>query len=313
MSAPFPCEGILAALAIPTDADRRVRRSALARHLAWLGEHGVDAVFGLASSTEFPLFSLEERKAALATIAELAEPLPVVANISDIRSETVAELARFARRLELPGVAIMPPSFYPVSAADQLAFLLHTAETAQLPVMLYNFPELTGNRLGLETIAAFADRAPMAAIKQSGDEFAYHRELIALGREKDFVVFSGADTRLPEVFSLGATGCVGGFANFVPEYLVETFRICRKGAAGDAAAITDRLRTIGSIIDRLQFPRNVTAGLEARGFDPGEPRTIVSQESRQLYLDVIADLQRSFRAWDLAVADNPTIINALAD
>ena len=69
--------------------------------------------------------------------------------------------------------------------------------------MLYNFPELTGKRIDLPTIAAFADRAPMIGIKQSGGEFAYHQDLIALGREKGFAVMSGSDTRLPEVFQAG--------------------------------------------------------------------------------------------------------------
>ena len=154
------------------------RRDAFAHHhnldgftdraLDWLGEDDE--------------LSLEQRKAALDAIAELAAPLPVIANVSDIRPGVVAELARFASRLGLPGIGIMPPSFYSVSDADQLAFFLHAADAAQLPVMLYNFPELTGNRIAMDTIAAFGDRAPMVAIKQSGREFEYHNELIALAQ-----------------------------------------------------------------------------------------------------------------------------------
>jgi hypothetical protein len=36
-----------------------------------------------------------------------------------------------------------------------------------------------------------------------------HRHLVALGREKRFVVMSGSDTRLPEVFALGVAA-IGG-------------------------------------------------------------------------------------------------------
>ena len=101
------------------------------------------------------------------------------------------------------------PSYYEISSREMRSYLDLLVPQLPLPVMLYNFPELTGKRIDLATIAAFADRAPMCAIKQSGGEFAYHRELIALGREKNFSVFSGADTRLPEVFALGASGCIG--------------------------------------------------------------------------------------------------------
>jgi 4-hydroxy-tetrahydrodipicolinate synthase len=97
---------------------------------------------------------------------ELAALLPVIADISAIRLDEVIALGRFARRLGLPGVVLMAPHFYPMSQADLLEFFLRAADGVDLPICLYNFPELTSNRIGLETVAAFADRAAMAGIKQ---------------------------------------------------------------------------------------------------------------------------------------------------
>ncbi|MBI2497234.1 MAG: dihydrodipicolinate synthase family protein [Opitutae bacterium] len=132
MSAPFPRKGILAALWLPTDASGRLLRAGLARHLGFLKSHGVHGVLALGSTGEFPRFELGQRKRMLATIAELAAPLPVIANISDIRPKAVAELGGFARKLGLPGVAIMPPGFYPSSQADLLAHFLHAADRSGL-------------------------------------------------------------------------------------------------------------------------------------------------------------------------------------
>lgn len=305
MQTPFPREGIFAALAIPTDAEGRVMRPALTEHLDWLRARGVHGVLALGSTGEFPYFTVKERKAILGVVAELAAPLPVIANISDIRPQAVAELGRFARRLELPGVAIVPPYFYPVSDADQLAFFEHVAEAAQLPVMLYNFPELTGNRIAIETVAAFAERQPMAAIKQSGGEFSYHEALIALGREKNFAVFSGADTRLPEAFGLGAAGCIGGLVNFVPEDMVTIFNLCRKGEPGDPEPPRARLSEVGQWLDRLTFPLNVAAGMEARGLHPGHPKAIVSPASAARYGEIVAGLRACFERWGLPLLNRP--------
>jgi 4-hydroxy-tetrahydrodipicolinate synthase len=305
MQTPFPREGILAALAIPTDAEGRVMRPALTEHLHWLRARGVHGVLALGSTGEFPYFTVKERKAILGVVAELAAPLPVIANISDIRPQAVAELGRFARQLQLPGVAIVPPYFYPVSDADQLAFFEHVAEAAQLPVMLYNFPELTGNRIAIETVAAFAERQPMAAIKQSGGEFSYHEALIALGREKNFAVFSGADTRLPEAFGLGAAGCIGGLVNFVPEDMVTIFNLCRKGEPGDPEPPRARLSEVGQWLDRLTFPLNVAAGMEARGLQPGHPKAIVSPASAARYAEIVAGLRACFERWGLPLVQRP--------
>ncbi|MBI5767267.1 MAG: dihydrodipicolinate synthase family protein, partial [Verrucomicrobia bacterium] len=223
--------GIYSAQWIPVDAAGRVDRAALAAHIEFERDHGIAGVLALGSTGEFPHFSVDERKQVLATVAELAAPLPVIANVSDIRPRAAIELGRFAKSLGLPAIGLMPPSFYPMSQPDILAFFLHVAEAVDLPVMLYNFPELCGKRIDLETVAAFADRAPMCAIKQSGGEFEYHRQLIPLGREKGFVVMSGADTRLTEVFALGGAGCIGGLVNIVPELMVELYQACSGSGA----------------------------------------------------------------------------------
>lgn len=300
-SASLP-KGIFSAQWIPTDATGRVDRASLASHLEFEKRAGISGVLALGSTGEFPHFTVDERKAVLATVAELAAPLPVFANVTDIRPKAAIELGRYAKTLGLPAIALMPPVFFPVSQADMLAYFLHVADAVGLPVMLYNFPELTGKRIDLPTVAAFAERAPMLAIKQSGGEFAYHKDLIALGREKNFAVMSGSDTRLPEVFQLGAAGCIGGLVNLVPELMVLIDRVCRQGQAGDPAVAGAAMVEIGRIIDQLAFPLNVAAGLEARGFKPGAPKTIVSPESRTLYTKIVNELAALFTRLNLAPA-----------
>ena len=295
-------KGIFSAQWIPTDPSGRIDRASLASHLEIEKRAGINGVLALGSTGEFPHFTVDERKQTLELIAELAAPLTIFANITDIRPRAAIEIGRCAKSLGLAAVAMMPPVFYPVSQADMLAYFLHVAEAVELPVMLYNFPELTGKRIDLPTIAAFADRAPMIAIKQSGGEFAYHKELIALGREKRFAVMSGSDTRLPEVFALGGAGCTGGLVNIVPELMVHIYRICGEGRTGDAALAAERMREVGRVIDQLTFPLNVAAGLEARGINPGAPKTIVSAESRALYTKIVQEFRALFAAWQLEPA-----------
>ena len=271
-----PRQGIFAALWLPTDSEGNLQKAGLARNLDFMKRQGINGVLALGSTGEFPQLSVEQRKRALAAVAELAAPLPVIANISDIRPGAVATLGRFARDLGLPAVAIMPPGFFPSTQDDLLAHFIHAADASGLPTFLYNFPELTGTRVNIKTVAAFADRADMAGIKQSGGEFDYHKELIALGRAKNFCVFSGSDTRLPEVLALGAVGCIGGLANIVPDLMVHLYRVCREGAAGSVSPAFERLREVGALVDRLTFPLNVAAGMEARGLEPGAPKAIVS-------------------------------------
>lgn len=302
MTSTHPKNGILAALWLPTNADGDLLKDALGSNIAWLKAKGVHGVLALGSTGEFPQLSVERRKEAISLIVELSAPLPVVVNISDIRPAAVAELGRHARLVGATSVAIMPPGFYPATQDDVLAHCLHAAERADLPVFLYNFPELTGTRIDIETVAKFADRANMAGIKQSGGEFDYHKELIALGREKNYVVFSGADTRLPEVFALGAVGCIGGLVNIVPELMLDLYQICREGRPGDVTPSFEKVRFTGAMVDRLTFPLNVAAGITARGRPVGEPKAIVSPESKRVYDGIVRDLAEAFERWGLDIA-----------
>lgn len=302
MSLPYRPKGIYSALWIPTDARVQLDRAALATLIGFQRSHGLHGILALGSTGEFPQFSVEERKEALRTVIELADGLPVIANITDIRPRAAVELGRYARSLGAVAVGLMPPMFFPVSPADQLAYFLHVADAVDLPVMLYNFPELTGKRIELPTIAAFADRAPMCAIKQSGREFAYHKDLIALGREKGFAVMSGADTRLPEAFALGAAGAIGGLVNIVPELMVGLYQRCVEGRPGATDLAAAQMVEAGRIVDQLTFPMNVAAGMEARGLPTGVPKMIVSEESTTLYRKIVAEMTHFFTANRLAPA-----------
>jgi 4-hydroxy-tetrahydrodipicolinate synthase len=295
----YPTKGIFAALWLPTDEDGVLLKTELAQNIAFLKACGVNGILALGSTGEFPQFELEERKHVIEAVAEYASPLPVIANVSDIRPRAVAELGRFARKLGLPAIAIMPPGFFPSSQEDALAHFLYAADSSGLPTFLYNFPELTGTRIAPETIAAFADRAPMAGIKQSGREFEYHKTLVALAREKGFVVFSGADTRIPEVLALGAAGCIGGLVNIAPELMVHLYRVCAEGAAGSVSPAFERLKQVGATVDRLTFPLNVAAGMEARGLFTGAPKAVVSSRSWDIYSGIVSELRACFAEWGL--------------
>lgn len=296
-----PREGIFAALWIPTDEDGRLMRAELTRHLNWMIGKGLHGVLALGSTGEFARMNLPQRQEVLETVTELSAPRPVIANISSIRLEDVITLGRFAARSGAVGVALMPPVFFPLPQKDILEFFLRAAEAIDLPFYLYNYPEVTGNRIGLEIIAEFADRAQMAGIKQSGGELTYHDDLIRLGREKDFSVFTAADPFLATYLDKGAAGCLGGLANLVPEYMLEVYDACREGHSGSVAETSRRLERVGEILSPLALPMNVRSGVEARGFNPGALKTVVSRDTLAVYGGVVKELQDAFAEWELPV------------
>ncbi|HRJ71555.1 MAG TPA: dihydrodipicolinate synthase family protein [Terrimicrobiaceae bacterium] len=294
-----PRSGIHVALWIPTDAGGKLQRDLLTAHVEWLRAKGLHGILALGSTGEFARMNYDQRETILAAVIEAAAPLPVIANISSIRLQEVIALGQSAERLGAVGVAIMPPPFFPLAQDDILEFFLRAAEKISLPVYLYNYPEVTGNRIGLEVISAFSDQCHMAGIKQSGNELDYHHDLIQLGREKDFSVFTAADPLLGKYLDLGADGCLGGMANFAPEYMLEIYDASRAGRTADASVSASRLAAIGSTTGALCLPLNVRSAFEARGFDPGAFKTIVSPRTMAIYRSTVDQLRSRFAEWEL--------------
>ncbi|MDR1788940.1 MAG: dihydrodipicolinate synthase family protein [Opitutaceae bacterium] len=292
-----PRAGILAALWLPMDARGRLLKTALRENINWLREKGIYGILALGSTGEFARLTLAQRLEALEAVAELAPDLPLIANITSIRLDEVVAVGRRAKALGYAGAAIMPPPFYPINPNDMLAFFLAAAGAVKLPFYLYNFPELSGKRIGIEVVRRFAEKADMAGIKQSGGEVEYHKELIALGQKKRFSVFTGQDCRLPEMFAWGADGCIGGLTNIVPDIMIDIYKMCREGRSGDLEKAGRRMGQVGQVAARLNFPLEVMAGMEAMGRPVGAAKQIVSPQTAKLYAQVVAAYKKLFASW----------------
>lgn len=282
---------------MPTDTQGRLLETAVRENIAYLQRSGVHGLMVLGSTGEFPFFSADERVALLRQLADLAGPLPRIANISDIDPRVVARLARAAGETGCAAVAVLPPWYYPIQQPDLLEFFLRAAEAAApLPVFLYNFPERVGTSILPETIAAFAQRAALAGVKLSGGAWSLHAEVLAVARDKGFAVLTGWDTRLADALALGCSGAISGFANFTAELLVAVFRALEAKDPEAARLPTHQLRETAAVLEGLLFPHDVAAGMAARGFITGEPKSAVSASTRAAREAATRVLRQQFQA-----------------
>ncbi len=296
-----PRGGVLAAIMTPTDADGALMKGSLGANLDFLKGAGIGGLMVLGSTGEFVRISKRVKIDVLEGVAERnAGDFPMVANCSANSVAEVRELARVAQGLGYAGISLMPQWFFAQPQEDMLEFFLRCAEGCELPFLLYNFPERTGNRIGPETVDEFAKRADMFAIKQSGAEFSYINELVEIGGRRNFAVFAGADTRIPEIMKLGCAGCIGGLTNIVPEYMGELYSLSKGGGKGERIeTLSERMREVGKIIDRAGFPINVAFGMAARGLEAGVPKSPLGAGTKAQGDGIISELRALFTKWGL--------------
>ena len=291
--------GVIPALWIPTDAEGSLMEKEFIRFIQFGVKSGVQGFMVLGTTGEFLHLEIPVRKRVIEVVQENAGGLPLMVNISDIRPRVVVELGRFCRSQGVAAVSLLPPYYYPLAPDDLLEFFLRSGEASGLPVFLYNFPERVGYKIGLDTIAATADRLPMLGIKQSGGDFEYHRDLVALGRQKGFATITGGDTTLPEAMAVGVDGVVSGLSNALADLVVAVYSQVKAGKTRAEIPEAEWMTQVGGRLSAMEFPFNVGAVLAARGFDLGHPKMLVSPKSQARFEVLKMEFQRLFRDWGL--------------
>ena len=287
--------GVFCALWTPTDPAGEILWSGLNRHINSLTAAGIHGFMALGSTAEFPHLTLEQRKQILARLADTK--LPLIANVSDISHRHAVHLSRHAKEVGAVASAILPPWFFPLAQRDLAQFFITISQESSMPLVLYNFPEVTGKKIELDTIRRVAEMVPVLAVKQSGGEFAYHHDLLKLSREVGFSVLTGADTQLEEALKLGCAGTVSGLANAVPETLCQVFDAFGRGeSSSDKSAF---LSELGRCVGSLEFPLNVKAAIAARGFETGALKNPITEETRLAYENLKKELEALFSRFPL--------------
>jgi dihydrodipicolinate synthase/N-acetylneuraminate lyase len=136
-------------------------------------------------------------------------------------------------------------------------------------------------------------------VKQSGDDFGDHVPLVKLARSKNFVVLTGADARLKEALDLGVCGSITGMANAVPDLMVPIFSAFQAGEPKEPGVAAERMKILGTLLDKIWFPLNISALMRARDLPVGEPKEVISPETDQRCGKLIEELRSLFKEWKL--------------
>jgi dihydrodipicolinate synthase/N-acetylneuraminate lyase len=282
--------GVFCALWTPTNRDGAILWPALERNLEFITGAGIHGFMALGSTAEFPHLSVGQRKEILERIVRTQ--LPVIANVSDVSHRVAIDLARHARDAGAVAIAMLPPWFFPASQADLAEFFISVAKGSGMPLVLYNFPEVSGKKIEADTIKRVADEVRVLAVKQSGGDFQYHHDLLRLAQQNAFAVLTGADTRLGKCLMMGCAGAVSGLANAIPEVLVRLYNLVQKKETAPRESAL--LMELAERMTRIEFPYNVKAAIAARGYETGEPKNPPSAGTLERYGALREDLTRLF-------------------
>ncbi|MDG5818987.1 dihydrodipicolinate synthase family protein [Natronococcus sp. A-GB7] len=212
--------GITCPTVTPFDGGE-IDEAALLDLLAHLREGGIDSVFACGTSGEFPSLGPEERRRVIELTVDHADG-PVIACAGATSVDEAVTHVGNAADAGADAAALVPPYFTPANApSGNERFFERVAEETTLPIVLYNIPQYTGQRIEPETVAALAEREAFVGIKDSSGDLTYFQSLV---RETpaEFLCLMGYDSLLVPSIRLGGDGGINALSNVVPRTFSET-------------------------------------------------------------------------------------------
>jgi len=257
--------GVIPALVTPLDASGRLDPSGLERLLDHVLSAPVAGVSPCGSTGEGSLLPLELRldlvRAVAARIGAL-ELIPGVAGPSV--SQAIADISAYASA-GATAVLVPPPWYYPLGPVEVMHFYSALAERAEVPLVLYNIPQMTKVALPPQVVAELADHPNIVGMKDSSRDFEYFQAVVAGASGKAFFVLTGTDTMLAASVAAGGSGTIAASVNVVPALVHDLFEAAVAGRVEEANRLQYRVTQVVNAARSEGFPAGWKAAAEALG------------------------------------------------
>lgn len=224
---------------------------------------GVHGIFAFGTNGEAYILSTKEKEEILeATIDQVKGRIPVYAGTGCISTRDTVYLSKRAEAMGADVLSIITPSFALASQKELYDHFCEVAKHVNIPIVLYNIPARTGNKLLPETVAKLAkDVDVIMGAKDSSGDFENLKAYIDLTRDigKDFAVLAGNDGNILPGLKAGGAGGVAGRANIWPKTIASIYDYFM---AGD--------------LEKAQQAQDSIVALQ-RVFKFGNPNTIIKK------------------------------------
>lgn len=225
--------------------DGRIDKKGMGNLIDFLINSKVDGLFFLGSGGEFSQMSVDFRKEVAAFATQYVNGhVPVLIGTGSTSTKETISLSLHAKEIGADGIVVINPYYWPLSEDHLFQHYAEIAKSVDLPILLYNFPELTGQDLSPEFVLKLVEAYPnFIGIKETVEAVGHTREMIlkVKQRKPDFAVFSGYDDHLLNTLSLGGDGSIPATANFAPELSIGIYQAFKQGNYGKAIELHRKL------------------------------------------------------------------------
>ena len=266
-------EGIYTPVITPYWDDFSIDYERLAEIVDFLIDSGVHGIISAGTTGEYYAQSMQERFELMKFIKQqIKGRTSYIVGTGAIRTEDSLEYARGAVEVGADAILVATPPYAIPTERENALHALAIDRVANLPILLYNFPDRMGAHMGEEYLDRVGRSPNFCAIKESSGS---PNRVHLLARDYPHIQLScGMDDQALEFFAWGARSWVCAGSNFAPEIHIALYRACAlEGDFDKGRKIMSAMMPLMAVLEQGgKFIQCVKHGMTGRNLPSGPPR-----------------------------------------
>ena len=267
--------GIFPPLTTPFDHNGDIWKIKVEHNVARLNLTGVAGYAVIGSTGESKLLTTDEKVKLWEWVAQYAGPEKILIAGTGVESvrETVA-LTNRAAEIGYKVALVATPHYYKnlIASPDaQKLYYRAVADQTNIPVLIYNWPQMTGIDVPAEAVAELSQHPNIAGIKESSGNLA--KVVQMLNEVKPgFNVLVGSAPTFASNLQVGAVGGILAFANAAPYACISIYEAHRTRENDAALDWQRRIARPATLVTVKYGIPGLKYAMDLEGYYGGPPR-----------------------------------------
>lgn len=290
-------QGIFPPIATPFDDEGNIWKIKVQHNVEKWNVTGLSGYVVCGSTGESVSLTTEEKTQLWEWVAQYAAPEKVL--IAGTGAESVRETVALTNRAAEMGykaAMVRTPHYYKNlvnNAAAQALFYNAVADQAKIPILIYNWPQVTGVDIPVEAVVQLSHHPNMLGIKESSGNLEKVAQLVG-EVNKGFQVLVGSAPILASCLAVGAVGAILAFANAAPYATISIWEAHRTRETAAALDWQARIAQAARLVTTKHGIPGLKHAMDLAGYYGGPPRlplTVPSPQAKREIELAFADLR----------------------
>jgi len=268
-------QGIFPPIATPFNHEGEIWKVKVQHNIEKWNLTGLAGYVVCGSTGESVALTTDEKIQLWEWVAQYAAPEKLLIAGTGVESvrETVA-LTNRAAEIGYKAAMVRTPHYYKNlinNGAAQMLYFRSVADQSKVPLIIYNWPQVTGVDIPAEAVAELSHHPNIVAIKESSGNLEKVMQMIR-ETKKGFQVLTGSAPILAPSLAVGCAGAVLAFANAAPYATISIWEAHRTREPEAALDWQNRIGRAAMLVTTKYGIPGLKHAMDLAGYYGGPPR-----------------------------------------